>query len=949
MTYTVMPGKQQPLRVVPIALALLVGILGASVLAGQLAVTSLPYTVNQSAHSASTWDTVTISGSRLTSTTSGITFGGSTHHWMVLLRTGTAPDTIIFGTDSTVANTRGIALGAGSHDIIIRGGCILHRPANIPLNYNGPYIASHEVNAGARAISLSNGYNILVDSILRAEVIGYGLQTHVIAGGGKMMTIDRCRLFNNCYAFTQRDLFQATCVKSEGLDNNILSPGEFHYRITNCYLSDNAHTNVYFAYDKVAGHYAVVQMDGDTLYQDLRNKRYTAISGMYQSTTNGYAIDFTRAGPGSYIKNCVVTPGSSYEGGRGILLTHCVGTQSNPVEVAYNKIWAHNGPNTEYGGLSYNCVAVKLRQHNTGVWLHHNVITVTADTTTTLGATSYLPSGVALWIQPQYEAGGTSLAPYYLTIENNVCSAKVVTNVNNSNYDLTAVNFETLDSFDPSIIYRNNRIYSQGNFAYTFGQYDGGANYVQMSGDTVTLVSNSLTPKVTFNPGDYRGSHDHWATDFYYLSPATFSVGYYYGGGPTGSGAQNISIRRTISIYVKGSNGQPVTNATVTVRNAYNQSVLSGATNNGGRLSGPVSYRFESRTGTDSAAFNNFTATATSGTDNTSLSFAVNWNSYRDTLTLTRTTGTGTWETGDVDVTPPNQILDLGAEPGSSSGTITLTWTAPGDDNIIGYADHYLVRYSLDPMDEANWGAAILAGAPPIPAAAGARQSMTLGGLSPGVDYFVGIVAVDEAGNRSALSNITSAQAKISVVTGGDSVNVTKVEPTDYAVIADAKPTLVILNVDTVASSVYWFQVATDSGFANVVASSGAVPQRYGLQTSWRVSPALESHRDYYWHVRRNDAAYGGFAAFTVEVEARAYPNPFRLAEGSQVTFAGIPAGSNLLLMTSSGDTIRRWASTNGSDIVWDGRNESGQPVASGIYLWYVKSSDIKGKLIVIR
>ncbi len=53
--------------------------------------------------------------------------------------------------------------------------------------------------------------------------------------------------------------------------------------------------------------------------------------------------------------------------------------------------------------------------------------------------------------------------------------------------------------------------------------------------------------------------------------------------------------------------------------------------------------------------------------------------------------------------------------------------------------------------------------------------------------------------------------------------------------------------------------------------------------------------------------------------------------------------------MQVSGNVVKRWANNNGEDIHWDGTNESGNPVASGTYLWFVENTDQKGKLIILR
>ncbi|MCK4757882.1 MAG: hypothetical protein KAS67_05480, partial [Thermoplasmata archaeon] len=45
------------------------------------------------------------------------------------------------------------------------------------------------------------------------------------------------------------------------------------------------------------------------------------------------------------------------------------------------------------------------------------------------------------------------------------------------------------------------------------------------------------------------------------------------------------------------------------------------------------------------------------------------------------------------DVTPPSTITDLVAITADKNGEIILTWTAPGDDDAIGTASQYIVRY----------------------------------------------------------------------------------------------------------------------------------------------------------------------------------------------------------------------------------------------------------------
>ena len=106
------------------------------------------------------------------------------------------------------------------------------------------------------------------------------------------------------------------------------------------------------------------------------------------------------------------------------------------------------------------------------------------------------------------------------------------------------------------------------------------------------------------------------------------------------------------------------------------------------------------------------------------------------------------------DTIPPGKILDLGAATGRGQGEATLSWTSPGNDAYSGTADHYVIRYSLSPLTEANWLAAAAVISPPFPQQAGRNESFVVNGLTPGSTYYFGIKTYDEAGNASPISNL---------------------------------------------------------------------------------------------------------------------------------------------------------------------------------------------------
>ena len=105
------------------------------------------------------------------------------------------------------------------------------------------------------------------------------------------------------------------------------------------------------------------------------------------------------------------------------------------------------------------------------------------------------------------------------------------------------------------------------------------------------------------------------------------------------------------------------------------------------------------------------------------------------------------------DTTPPAAVTNLAASSPTDS-SITLTWTAPGDDGTTGTATEYDVRYSTATITEANWASATQATGEPTPKAVGGSESFTVTGLSADTTYYFALKAADEIPNRSALSNV---------------------------------------------------------------------------------------------------------------------------------------------------------------------------------------------------
>jgi len=119
---------------------------------------------------------------------------------------------------------------------------------------------------------------------------------------------------------------------------------------------------------------------------------------------------------------------------------------------------------------------------------------------------------------------------------------------------------------------------------------------------------------------------------------------------------------------------------------------------------------------------------------------------------------------GAQDTTAPSPIADLAAVS-VTTNSITVSWTAPGDDGATGTAAGYDVRYTAAGQisSDADFTAATQAQGEPAPQAAGGAEIFTLTGLTPGTTYFLALKTADEAGNISGLSNCVSAETCVEV------------------------------------------------------------------------------------------------------------------------------------------------------------------------------------------
>jgi hypothetical protein len=593
---------------------------------GQLIIKSLPDSVLQSQHSSDLWDTITIAGTKLTSETDGIYFKGVTyvgvHHWYLNL----GADTIMFGTKGG-GNLEGIRIASPAtvpaHDIVINGGWIIHNPPTP----DGSDTTSYDNNCfefGGNRISLRN-----------VNMIAAGYNGKCIQGNGYDVEISGGKYFSRVNYYRSRCQFDALIMSLGG--DWVPSAALLNGWKYNIYIHD---ANIYNAphaairYDAGSGEqYGILKIVACSINVDSRNFRYPAYSGTCASSANPYGIAVQYVGPGSEIANNVITSGSTYGGGRGILVERAGGPGNGYINIHDNIINVHEGPDVEYSEAKMESHALRIRSGSHHLHVYNNEITITGDAN--VSTSSYCRSVTPF----RYTLETVDNVPEsYNIIEKNHFVARAL------DADVTAygICFDAVTVNDPTLIFRYNRIESS-NILVKYGEINEGAKGIMLYKDTLKYLTPSYSPQ-TYHVGHLCNNFD--------CSGNIARDNVYEGGASdtniiiscASQGTMDFGLQKAVAIRARGNNGLPVSGASVVVINNYNQTVLAKTTQDNGSISGAFTYWWESRSATDSLGFNNFYIKVKKDKDSSSISTKITATTSLITLTLNNTVGEGSWD-----------------------------------------------------------------------------------------------------------------------------------------------------------------------------------------------------------------------------------------------------------------------------------------------------------------
>lgn len=285
--------------------------------------------------------------------------------------------------------------------------------------------------------------------------------------------------------------------------------------------------------------------------------------------------------------------------------------------------------------------------------------------------------------------------------------------------------------------------------------------------------------------------------------------------------------------------------------------------------------------------------------------------------------------------------------------SVSLSWTAPGDDSLTGTATSYDLRYATSPITIDNWSTATIVTSVPAPLPAGSSQTTTVHGLTYGTAYYFAIRSVDDAGNWSGLSNVVmwdwqldlsppTVPAGLHAGRSGKTINLTWSPDPD---------------ADLLGYSVYR---ATASGGPFTKVSGAVFPG-----TSWSDVNVPTNVKAVWYAVTATDVSGNESAKSTaLQVTLKGstalalgpvYPNPSSGAGDVSIPL-DVPdsmTDATLVIVDATGRRVRtlqlHGLVAGPVNATWDGRGEDGRVTPPGVYRAMVLSASGRTSVRLVR
>jgi len=562
-------------------------------------------------YAASSNDSIQIDGDHITASGTAITASSVNN---VYFDFGT--DTLEFGSGGG-NSAYGIDF-QNAHDCIVSGGTIMRA-----VGYSADDgTSNHAIYMHGTCYNMTfNDADLITDGHDGHCVLGYGPHYMVHFNGGTWRSDSRS--FSDRHTYTGAVAWLGTPGSS----------GDYDYWVEHVTVENGPCQGIISIS-------ALIIIDSCTITVDHTN------IGPSGSNANQYAILLTGAHPGTQIINNHIISGSNRGGSRGILIENSNGSSDSHILVRNNTLDAHNGPDAESSGGSLR--SIRLRSIDGGtvsyVDIFSNLIYTTADTN---DATTHIGQEALGLDIKMYSSTGS--AAHHIRVDSNTVYSR---SLSQGTWSKAAAVY-AYGSVDTSgCSFSHNELYfcdhglhlaDEGNgIASRDFLYD--SNTVTIMDTTVATGNDSLvldSDLETWHIGVYSGDQIPTATgnvalDNEYFNGALPTDINFNPGAP---GAGDLTLKRTLNLYVKDTSSLPIEGASVWAINNYGDTVLSGTSSAAGLVSGAVTWYYDHSTGTDSTAFNDFTLKALKGSDSTTTGQTVD-NTVDDiVLTLGATQG----------------------------------------------------------------------------------------------------------------------------------------------------------------------------------------------------------------------------------------------------------------------------------------------------------------------